>query len=92
MQDLYEGWGSALKDELNARNMSHGELARRVGVHSSTIGRIVAGTINANDELKWKIAGALGLRMDQLWAYPRIVPPQPETTHAIPAPKRKAAA
>ncbi|HVM07174.1 MAG TPA: helix-turn-helix transcriptional regulator [Acidimicrobiales bacterium] len=75
MQDLLEAWGESIEDYLNGR--SHRWLAKQVGVHSTTIDRIVAGKLNPNDELKWKIAGALGVRMDVLFAWPKVVPPVP---------------
>lgn len=82
MQDLLEAWGqevAAVLADFYGPNkpMSQGELARRCGVNVSTISRFLNGKLNPNDELKWKIAGALGQRMDQLFAWPRIVPPQP---------------
>lgn len=58
--------------------MSMGELARRCGVNISTISRFLNGKLTPNDELKWKIAGALHERMDVLFAWPRIVPPRPD--------------
>ena len=72
------GWGDEVARLLAEREMSQGELARRCGVEPSTISRIVRGLLNPNDELKWKIAGALGERMDVLWAWPRVIPPFPE--------------
>lgn len=62
---------------MAACNLTNAALADLCGVHETTIIRIRHGKLNPNDELKWKIAGALGVRMDQLWAWPRIVPPNP---------------
>jgi DNA-binding XRE family transcriptional regulator len=53
-------------------------LAEKCSVHPTTILRLEVGKLCPNDELKWKIAGVLGLRMDLLWAWPRIVPPAPD--------------
>lgn len=82
MQDLLEAWGEAVAEAMaefpvNGQPMSRGELARRCGVNVSTISRILSGKLNPNDELKWKIAGALHQRMDRLFAWPKIVPPSP---------------
>jgi transcriptional regulator with XRE-family HTH domain len=77
MQDLLEGWGEEVRRLLADQGISISELARRVSVEPSTISRIVNGKLNPNDELKWKIAGALGERMDVLWAWPRVIPPSP---------------
>lgn len=75
MQDVHEAWGEAIEELLDGR--SHRWLARQVGVHSTTIDRIIKGEICANDLLKWRIAGALGVRMDVLWGWPKVVPPTP---------------
>ncbi len=79
MQDLLAAWGEAIEEALAAMSppRSHRWLARQVDVHSTTIDRIVKGELNPNDELKWKIAGALSQRMDVLWGWPKIVPPMP---------------
>lgn len=77
MQDLIEAWGEGILEELTSQHRSQKWLADCVDVHPSTIHRIVTGDLNPNDELKWKIAGALGVRMDRLFAWPKIVPPSP---------------
>lgn len=78
MQDLHKGWGEGLAGEMADRKLTKKALADAVEVHPSTIGRILEGTLNPNDELKWKIAGALHKRMDELWAWPRVIPPSPQ--------------
>lgn len=75
MQDLAKGWGEAIEEALNGR--SHRWLAQQVGVHPTTIDRIIKGELDPNNELKFKIAGVLQQRMDVLWAWPKIVPPMP---------------
>ena len=77
MQDLIEGWAEEIRSQLDMQNKSQKWLADLCDVHPSTIHRIVTGDLNPNDELKWKIAGALGVRMDVLFAWPKIVPPSP---------------
>ena len=77
MEDLLEGWAAEIAAELNRQDRKPAWLARQVDVHQSTISRILAGKLNPNDELKWKIAGALGVRMNVLWAWPAITPPHP---------------
>lgn len=73
--DIHRGWGEEVQDELGDRTITW--LAHKVDVHPTTILRIIRGEICPNDELKLKIAGALGVRMDKLWAWPKIVPPDP---------------
>lgn len=79
MQDLHQAWGEAVAAEMAARTppMSNRHLARLCGVHPTTIARVLSGDICATDELKWKIAGALGQRMDRLWQWPQVIPPAP---------------
>lgn len=78
MQDLHEGWAAALAAEMADQKVSRAELARRCGVQQSTVKRILEAKMVPSDTLKWKICGALSLRMDQLYAYPRVVPPMPQ--------------
>lgn len=78
VHDLLAGWGEKVAEEREALGLSQRDLADRCAVHVTTIWRVEAGKVNPNDELKWKIAGALGMRMDVLWAWPRIVPPCPQ--------------
>lgn len=79
VQDLLSGWGEAVDEALAELQppRSHRWLARQCDVHPTTIDRIVRGELNPNDELKFKIAGALGKRMDILWGWPKIIPPHP---------------
>lgn len=77
MQDLRYAWGEEVAKARVAAGLTQKALAQLCDVHPSTILRVETGGLNPNDELKWKIAGALGERMDVLWAWPRIVPPKP---------------
>lgn len=74
MQDLHAGWGERVREEREALGLTQKALADACSVHPTTILRIERGDLCANDELKWKIAAVLGVRMDVLWAWPRIVP------------------
>lgn len=78
MQDLLEAWGEEIRRQLSMLGKPNRWLAEKCGVHSTTIDRVVLGKLNPNDELKYKIAGALGVRMDKLFAWPAIVPPDPK--------------
>ena len=77
MQDLLESWAEECARLMAEQGMSMSELAGRCDVNVSTISRFLKAKLNPNDELKWKIAGALHERMDVLFAWPRIVPPSP---------------
>jgi transcriptional regulator with XRE-family HTH domain len=82
VQDLLAAWAEAVASEMSDQRISMAELARRCDVNVSTISRFLSGKLNPNDELKWKIAGALHQRMDLLFAWPRIVPPAPQKVPA----------
>lgn len=60
---------------MKLRGVDHIQLAKLVGTHRITMWRFVEGKAHPTDEMKWQIAGALGMRVDQLWAWPEIVPP-----------------
>lgn len=84
MQDTLEVWAERVWAEMQDRRpaMTMGQLARRCGVQTSTISRFLSGDRsgvrrNPSDELKWKIAGVLHVRMDKLFAYPAVIPPAP---------------
>lgn len=77
MQGLHEGWAAGLIAEMKEQGVSPAELARICGVNQSTIKRILDVQMVPSDRLKWKIAGALQKRMDEMWPWPRVVPPTP---------------
>lgn len=77
MHDLHEGWGEILAAELKDQGLSQRKLAKRVSVDPSTISRIVAGTLCPTDDLKWKICGVLRRRPDEVFPWPRVIPPEP---------------
>ena len=82
MQDLLTGWGEEVARLLHQQDRTQRWLAEQCDVHPTTILRIIRGELNPNDELKWKIAGALGVRMDVLWCWPKMVPPSPAKASA----------
>lgn len=77
MQDLHAGWGEKVREEREAAGLTQKALADACDVHPTTVLRIERGDLCPNDELKWKIAGALGVRMDVLWAWSQIIPSMP---------------
>ncbi len=79
MQDVHEGWGERIAELLAELGKPLAWLAAECEVNPSTVTRIVQGRMCPNEELKWKIAGVLGVRMDRLWEWPKMVPPHPQT-------------
>jgi transcriptional regulator with XRE-family HTH domain len=89
MQEVIAKWAEDVAEAMAARHpsMSMGDLARRCGVTTGTISRFISGDRygmrrNPSDELKFKIAGVLHLRMDKLFAYPAVIPPVPDIDQA----------
>lgn len=74
MQETISKWGELLGEEMDARGLTNSSLARLCGCEDTTIMRIRAGKVVASEKLRWKIAAALGVRMDKLWVYPALVP------------------
>jgi transcriptional regulator with XRE-family HTH domain len=58
--------GDKIKDLREQRNMTQGELADLVGVHQSKISHCETGARGISFELAVKIAGALGVKVDEL--------------------------
>lgn len=81
MQDLHDAWGERIRKERQSRGWTAKELGLRVGVSEATISRIETGRC-PSDSLKWNLAGAFGLRMDLLFAYPAVVPDAPQPVPA----------
>ena len=81
MQNVQE-WlterGAEVTKRRKALGLSRQDLATRCNVHVVTIWRVENGKLPFNSVLAWKIAGALGAPMGDLWAWPEGVPPMPE--------------
>lgn len=56
-----------IEQELLARGVSHAELCRRTGIHTSTISRLVAGKVHAYPGWRRRIAEALGIGDEDLF-------------------------
>lgn len=70
--DYQEAWREAILEELGSRTRAW--LAEESGLDAATITRILNGTVVPTDTAKWRIAGALGVRVDKLFRYPSIIP------------------
>jgi transcriptional regulator with XRE-family HTH domain len=57
-------------------------LAELIGGDQSTISRIERGKVDLSDDMKSRIAGALGCMPADLFPYPDVVPPFPEAVSA----------
>ena len=79
MQSVTASWGkriAARRKVLGFTQQRLGDLCGGIGQPS--ISKIERGELSPSDELKWKLAAALQMSLDELFAYPAIVPPFPE--------------
>lgn len=78
MDGLYSGWGEKLRERREALKLTQEQLAEATGLRQSTISRIEKGEQCPSDRAKWLLAGALRVRVEDVFPYPGIVPPIPE--------------
>lgn len=63
--------------------MTQTQLAVHLGIHQPALSSIEKGTTAPRDALKFKLAGALGLTVEELFPFPAVVPPFPEGASAV---------
>ena len=69
-------WGQRLRARRGT--IPQTRLAELAGVDQSTISRVESGSLPVvSDKLKWKLAGALGCLVGDLFPYPNVKPPFP---------------
>lgn len=56
-----------IEQELRQRRISHAELSRRTGIHTSTISRLVAGKLHPYPGWRRRIAQALDADGEELF-------------------------
>lgn len=78
MNGLHDGWGKRVKRSREDLGISQRRLADLCQVDPSSISRIERGVLAPRDDLKWKLAGALGVTVEDLFPYPGVVPPFPQ--------------
>lgn len=78
MESVAASWGKRIAARRKALGFTQQRLGELCGgIVQPTISKIERGDLVPGDELKWKLAGALGMSLDELFAYPAIVPPFP---------------
>jgi transcriptional regulator with XRE-family HTH domain len=68
-------WGRRISARRKALGFSQARLADLLELAQPTISKIERGALIPNDDLKWRLAGALGMPLDELFAYPAFTPP-----------------
>lgn len=69
-------WGNRLRRRRGP--ITQEQLAELIGGDQSTISRIEHGKVDVSDDMKWKLAGALGCTVEDLFPWPAVRPPMPQ--------------
>ncbi|MFP5319589.1 MAG: helix-turn-helix domain-containing protein [Acidimicrobiia bacterium] len=77
MTEVHESWGRRLKARRSELGLTQERLAEICSIEQSTISRIERGQVCPRDNVKWRLAGALGQTVEQLFPYPAVRPPFP---------------
>lgn len=68
--DLQVFWGQRLEVARRNRGLSLGKLAEMAQIDRANLSRIERGLVNSGDDARMRIASALDLRVEDIWAYP----------------------
>lgn len=72
-----QDWGRRLKERRKGFGLTQERLAELAGTNQSIVSKIEQGQINVTDEMKWRLAGALGCGVAHLFPWPAVKPPFP---------------
>lgn len=86
--EVHRSWGRKIRERREALGMTQTQLAELLGVHQPAVSAIEKGTSAPRDVTKFRIAGALGMTVEDLFAYPNVIPPFPQSD--LPKPKKAA--
>lgn len=75
-ESVRRDWGRRLRARRGAIRQE--QLAALIGSDQSTISRIENGEMKVSDEMKWKLAGALGCTVEDIFPWPAVRPSLPE--------------
>jgi transcriptional regulator with XRE-family HTH domain len=78
-----EHFGTWLTEQLQQRDWSMSELARRCGVSHATISRIIGGSQNPSPELCREMARALTLSPETVFRKAGLLPPEPDSSDPL---------
>jgi transcriptional regulator with XRE-family HTH domain len=77
-----EHFGTWLAEQLQKRDWSMSELARRCGVSHATISRLISGNQNPSPELCREIARALVVPPENVFRKAGLLPPEPDPNNS----------
>lgn len=75
---VLESWGRRVAARRRELLMTQERLGDLCDVGQATISKIERGRLDPSYDLKWRLAGALNKSLEELFAYPAVVPPFPE--------------
>lgn len=75
--ELHKSWGRKVRERRQAMHLSQDQLADMAEVRQATISRVESGNQCPSDAVKWRLAGALGVTVEQIFPYPAVKPPAP---------------
>lgn len=81
--ELHAQWGQRLRQARKEQGISLRDITAKAGLHKSHYCRIEAGETVPSDELRMRLASALGVRVEQIFSYPDTTP---DTTGDAPCP------
>lgn len=70
MSKLAERWGEAIREARLAAGLTQEQLADRIDGEQTTISRWERGVDVPRDEMRMKVARALGVPVGELFSYP----------------------
>ena len=71
--DLAVTWGERIRAERRKQKLSVRELAQRAEISTQYVYLLQSGVNTPSDELRVKIAAALGVRVEDIFSYPQDV-------------------
>lgn len=77
MTEVHRSWGKRVKGRRQELGLTQQALADYCQLRQSTVSRIEAGAC-PSDQVKWLLAGALGMTVEDLFPFPAIRPPFPQ--------------
>lgn len=80
--ELYVQWGKKIRTRREALKQTQETFGQLLGIDQSTVSRLERGALAVSDGLKFRIAGALAMTVEELFPYPNTRPPFPERVPA----------
>jgi transcriptional regulator with XRE-family HTH domain len=77
--EVHRSWGRKIRERREAMGLTQTKLAAILDVHQPAVSAWENGSTPPRDDMKFKLAGALG----ELFPFPAIVPPFPTPAEAV---------